>query len=125
MKANCFLLLWAFGFVAREYARGFVVVTKWPICTSECDDNGKTTKKISRSSIDTALLMAVPNNKNKKSKKQPPAPTTAPKEKMTDPLQLFFVYMTPWKNPNSIFVYLFIALYALGKYSGAHSQSIP
>eukprot|EP00977_Amphora_coffeiformis_P008490 scaffold1923_cov160-Amphora_coffeaeformis.AAC.2 len=40
---------------------------------------------------------------------------------MTDPLQLFLVYMTPWRNPNSIFVYLLIILYALGKYSEAQS----
>jgi hypothetical protein len=34
---------------------------------------------------------------------------------------LFFLYMTPWKNPNSIFVYMLVTLYFLGKYSEAHS----
>ena len=33
---------------------------------------------------------------------------------------LFLTYMTPWINPNSVFVYLFLTLYALGKYSEAH-----
>ena len=37
---------------------------------------------------------------------------------------LFLVYMTPWKNPNSIFVYLFLTLYLLGEYSEAH-RSVP
>lgn len=35
------------------------------------------------------------------------------------PLELVLVYMTPWRNPNSIFVYMFMILYALGKYSEA------
>ena len=39
------------------------------------------------------------------------------KESMSDPLQLLLLYMTPWKNPNSIFVYMLAILYALGKYS--------
>jgi hypothetical protein len=34
--------------------------------------------------------------------------------------KLVLVYMTPWKNPNSIFVYMFALLYALGKYSESH-----
>ncbi len=34
-------------------------------------------------------------------------------------LELVILYMTPWRNPNSIFVYLFGALYFLGKYSEA------
>ncbi|VEU42518.1 unnamed protein product [Pseudo-nitzschia multistriata] len=34
---------------------------------------------------------------------------------------LFLVYMTPWRNPNSIFVYMFGVLYCLGKYSEAQS----
>jgi hypothetical protein len=32
---------------------------------------------------------------------------------------LLLVYMTPWKNPNSVFVYLFAALYILGSISEA------
>mmetsp|Transcript_29511 Transcript_29511/g.34211 ORF Transcript_29511/g.34211 Transcript_29511/m.34211 type:complete len:133 (-) Transcript_29511:149-547(-) len=35
-------------------------------------------------------------------------------------LSLVLVYMTPWRNPNSIFVYMFGLLYALGKYSESH-----
>jgi hypothetical protein len=39
---------------------------------------------------------------------------------VTDPLELLILYATPWRNPNSIFVYLFVVLYVLGKYSEAH-----
>ncbi|KAL7559891.1 hypothetical protein ACA910_005388 [Epithemia clementina (nom. ined.)] len=38
---------------------------------------------------------------------------------------LFLTYMTPWKNPNSIFVYLFLTLYLLGEYSEAHRTPPP
>ena len=37
-------------------------------------------------------------------------------------LQLVLLYMTPWRNPNSIFVYLFLILYVLGKMSEARMQ---
>jgi hypothetical protein len=33
---------------------------------------------------------------------------------------LLITFMTPWKNPNSIFVYMFGLLYLLGKYSESH-----
>mmetsp|Transcript_8537 Transcript_8537/g.17811 ORF Transcript_8537/g.17811 Transcript_8537/m.17811 type:complete len:133 (+) Transcript_8537:78-476(+) len=36
-------------------------------------------------------------------------------------LELVLLYMTPWRNPNSIFLYMFGALYFLGKYSEAHN----
>ena len=42
------------------------------------------------------------------------------KKKMEWGLDLFLVYMTPWRNPNSIFVYLLLLLYSLGKYSETH-----
>jgi hypothetical protein len=35
---------------------------------------------------------------------------------------LLIQFMTPWKNPNSIFVYMIGLLYLLGKYSEAHSR---
>lgn len=38
---------------------------------------------------------------------------------------LVLTYMTPWKNPNSIFVYLFLTLYLLGEYSEAHRTPLP
>lgn len=41
-------------------------------------------------------------------------------EKKSRGLGLILVYMTPWLNPNSIFVYLFLTVYLLGKYSEAH-----
>lgn len=34
-------------------------------------------------------------------------------------LGLLLVFMTPWRNPNSIFVYMFLILYGLGKMSEA------
>jgi len=52
----------------------------------------------------TSALMAA--------KKKPEA-----REKIENPLELLILYATPWKNPNSIFVYLFVLVYCLGKYS--------
>eukprot|EP00562_Extubocellulus_spinifer_P029837 CAMPEP_0178706978 /NCGR_PEP_ID=MMETSP0699-20121125/15727_1 /TAXON_ID=265572 /ORGANISM="Extubocellulus spinifer, Strain CCMP396" /LENGTH=116 /DNA_ID=CAMNT_0020354879 /DNA_START=107 /DNA_END=457 /DNA_ORIENTATION=- len=37
------------------------------------------------------------------------------KQKVVDPLELFILFMTPWRNPNSIFVYMLIILNVLGK----------
>jgi hypothetical protein len=54
-------------------------------------------------------------------KKQPSTPE--PEREKTDGLGLFFLYMTPWKNPNSIFVYMLAGLYFLGKYSQAQSAA--
>ena len=43
------------------------------------------------------------------------------KEKIgADGMKMFAAYANPMRNPNSIFVYLFMALYALGTYSEAH-----
>lgn len=67
--------------------------------------------------LSTSLLAF--NNKNKKKQvNQEPE-----RVKVTDPLQLLILYATPWYNPNSIFVYLFALLYALGKYSEAQSMA--
>jgi hypothetical protein len=35
---------------------------------------------------------------------------------------LVLLFMTPWRNPNSIFVYMFLILYVLGKYGEAKSS---
>mmetsp|Transcript_13606 Transcript_13606/g.17834 ORF Transcript_13606/g.17834 Transcript_13606/m.17834 type:complete len:119 (+) Transcript_13606:43-399(+) len=44
----------------------------------------------------------------------------------SSPLKMLFLYMTPWKNPNSIFVYMFVGLYWLGKISEArHNEMFP
>ena len=32
-------------------------------------------------------------------------------------LGLVLLFMTPWRNPNSIFVYMLVIVYGLGKYS--------
>ena len=45
------------------------------------------------------------------------------REKQTNPVELIITYMTPWRNPNSIFVYLFLGVYLLGKYSEATLQN--
>lgn len=58
-----------------------------------------------------------------KQKKQ--TPSDVPKrERVESPLELFVLYATPWRNPNSIFVYLFLIVYALGKYSEAHPPNV-
>eukprot|EP00536_Pseudo-nitzschia_multiseries_P001118 jgi/Psemu1/2584/gm1.2584_g len=44
-----------------------------------------------------------------------------PEREKNNPLGLLIVYMTPWRNPNSIFVYMFGIVYALGKYSEAQA----
>lgn len=40
-----------------------------------------------------------------------------------DGLRMFLAYATPWRNPNSIFVYMLLILFLLGKYSEAKSAS--
>mmetsp|Transcript_5375 Transcript_5375/g.13504 ORF Transcript_5375/g.13504 Transcript_5375/m.13504 type:complete len:138 (+) Transcript_5375:119-532(+) len=39
-------------------------------------------------------------------------------------IELVLLYMTPWRNPNSIFVYLFATVYFLGKYSEAKGGNL-
>lgn len=59
-------------------------------------------------------------------KKQTPPTTNKQKREtvqITDPLELLVLYLTPWKNPNSIFVYLFALLYILGTISEARSAA--
>mmetsp|Transcript_17802 Transcript_17802/g.43961 ORF Transcript_17802/g.43961 Transcript_17802/m.43961 type:complete len:121 (+) Transcript_17802:1460-1822(+) len=55
-------------------------------------------------------------------KKKEPAKKPEEKEQ-TPPLKLLIAYMTPWRNPNSIFVYLFLLVYILGSYSEAKSAA--
>mmetsp|Transcript_55037 Transcript_55037/g.61496 ORF Transcript_55037/g.61496 Transcript_55037/m.61496 type:complete len:130 (+) Transcript_55037:27-416(+) len=54
-----------------------------------------------------------------KKKKMSPSVEEGEEEKSSG-LGLIFTYMTPWKNPNSIFVYLFLSVFLLGKYSESH-----
>ena len=44
-----------------------------------------------------------------------------PEREKKNAIELVILYMTPWRNPNSIFVYLFATVYFLGKYSEAQS----
>ena len=37
------------------------------------------------------------------------------KKQVVDPLELFILFMTPWRNPNSIFLYMLIILNILGR----------
>lgn len=50
----------------------------------------------------------------KKGKEVGEASASGDKKKL-DPLELILLFMTPWRNPNSIFVYMFLILYVLGK----------
>jgi hypothetical protein len=56
------------------------------------------------------------NGSNKKKKTNA---ASTKKEKVTDPWQLFLIYATPWRNPNSIFVYMLLILYILGSITEA------
>lgn len=38
------------------------------------------------------------------------------KREKVEGFDLFLVYMTPWKNPNSIFVYMILIIEILGKF---------
>jgi hypothetical protein len=48
-------------------------------------------------------------------------PVEPPKE--VDGLRMLLAYATPWRNPNSIFVYMILILYLLGTYSEAQSAA--
>jgi hypothetical protein len=70
----------------------------------------------------TTALNAKDQKTNVVNKKTAAAPEAKEREK-NDGIGLLFLYMTPWKNPNSIFVYMLLILYGLGKYSEAHSAA--
>jgi hypothetical protein len=44
-----------------------------------------------------------------------PTNTEEEKKQVVDPLELFILFMTPWRNPNSIFVYMLIIINILGR----------
>ncbi|CAJ1947905.1 unnamed protein product [Cylindrotheca closterium] len=56
-------------------------------------------------------------------KKRERAAKKAEEKEKTPPLTLFISYMTPWRNPNSIFLYMFLVVYLLGSYSEAKSAA--
>ena len=62
------------------------------------------------------VLDAKKNQKNKMS----PSVEEEDKDKPRG-LRLVLVFLTPWLNPNSIFLYLFLTVFLLGKYSEAQS----
>ena len=76
------------------------------------------------SSITTSSTALNAKNQNKKNvvnnKKSPPQEK---EREENDAIGLLFLYMTPWKNPNAIFVYMLLIVYGLGKYSEAHSAA--
>lgn len=41
--------------------------------------------------------------------------TEEEKKQVVDPLELFILFMTPWRNPNSIFLYMLIIINILGR----------
>jgi hypothetical protein len=57
--------------------------------------------------------------------KQDKKPTDSKVDPSTeiDGFRMFLAYATPWRNPNSIFVYLFLIIFLLGKYSEAKSAA--
>lgn len=64
----------------------------------------------------TSTTTLYAKKKDLKKKVAPPA-----RKKMDWNLGLVFVYMNPVRNPNSIFAYMFLVLYVLGKYSESHN----
>lgn len=70
-----------------------------------------------------AVLTSPPKVSLNAYKKRVPQAKKEGKEK-TSPLTLFLTYMTPWRNPNSIFVYMFITLYVLGTISEARHAAL-
>ena len=50
-------------------------------------------------------------------------PSSDKKETQAWDLNLLILFMTPWKNPNSIFVYMLGLLYVLGTISEARSAA--
>jgi hypothetical protein len=63
---------------------------------------------ISSKRCNSALLV-------KKKGKEAEESSTSGSRKKLDPIELILLFMTPWRNPNSIFVYMFLILYVLGK----------
>ena len=63
-----------------------------------------------------------PVSLNLKNKSNNPEPEDGKRKQGWD-FSLLFTYMTPWKNPNSIFVYMLLTLYCLGKYSEMKSAT--
>ena len=69
-------------------------------------------------------VLAAKNKKSGSNSKAPAKKDTTSnvvRTKIDNPAELVLLYMTPWKNPNSIFVYLFLAVFLLGKYSESQS----
>jgi hypothetical protein len=52
-------------------------------------------------------------NTNPKSK--PSSNNSSPTKKKLSAFDIFLAFATPWRNPNSILLYMFIIVYILGK----------
>jgi len=93
-----------------------------PKVTSPCKKTTCTSTKLQRlplsysSSSLSSPSMTVMDAKKKKISSS----VEEGEEEKSSGIGLIFVYMTPWLNPNSIFVYLFLTVYLLGKYSESH-----
>mmetsp|Transcript_9194 Transcript_9194/g.11344 ORF Transcript_9194/g.11344 Transcript_9194/m.11344 type:complete len:117 (+) Transcript_9194:175-525(+) len=68
----------------------------------------QSSSRIGRKDVDTAQPTGALLAKKGKSEND-----TSEKKKL-DPVELFFAFMTPWRNPNSIFIYMLIILNILG-----------
>jgi len=71
-------------------------------------------------STPTSFYSASPSSTEINAKKKKIA-EEEPERKKNNAFELVLLFMTPWRNPNSIFVYLFGTVYFLGKYSEAQS----
>jgi len=102
--AASFLVLSPQEFSRKQFSR-------LPPSLSPSPREGKVPSPSSRSINSRHIVFLSAKNQNKGA--SPPQPRE--REKITDPLQLVLLYMTPWKNPNSIFVYMLLVVYVLGK----------
>lgn len=74
-------------------------------------------------STPASFCSALPSSTEINAKKKKVAEEEPEREKK-NAFELVLLYMTPWRNPNSIFVYMFGAVYFLGKYSEAQSIAV-
>ena len=78
-----------------------------------------TSHRTSFATFSPSSLTVLDAKKNQKNKMSP----SVEEEDKDRPrgLRLVLVFLTPWLNPNSIFLYLFLTVFLLGKYSEAQS----
>jgi hypothetical protein len=68
-----------------------------------------------------ASFCSTPSSSTEINAKKKKVAEEEPEREKKNGLELVLLYMTPWRNPNSIFVYMIGTVYLLGKYSEAQS----